>query len=168
VEPTREKSYKRRIAELEAENAALKKRVADLEAQVAKLTEQIAKLSKNSSNSSKPPSSDIVKPSKDQKSKKRRRQGGQTGHPGVNRQPFTSEQIDDTQDLPAGACDCGCRRRGKKLDQVRIHQFAELRDDPLIITEYRLHSYVCPCCGQIVWAQRRAGRLRYRADFLDQ
>jgi len=47
VEPTREQRYQRRIAELEAENAALKKRVADLEAQVAKLTEQIAQLSKN-------------------------------------------------------------------------------------------------------------------------
>jgi len=61
VEPTREKRYKRRIAQLEAENATLKKEVAELKAQVAELkqtvhhlTEQIAKLSKNSSNSSKP------------------------------------------------------------------------------------------------------------------
>jgi len=30
VEPTREKSYKRRIAQLEAENAALKEEVAEL------------------------------------------------------------------------------------------------------------------------------------------
>jgi transposase len=160
VEPTREKRYQRRIAELEAENAALKKEVAALKAQVAELkqtvlhlTEQIAKLSKNSTNSSKPPSSDIVKPPRDQRSTKRRRQGGQPGHPGVNRQPFTSEQIDDTQELHAKVCDCGCRRRGKKLDQVRIHQFAELRDDPLMVIEYRLHGYVCPRCGQIVWAQ---------------
>ena len=34
---TREKRYKQRIAELEAENAALKKEVAELKAQVAKL-----------------------------------------------------------------------------------------------------------------------------------
>ena len=153
MEPTREKRYKRRIARLEVENAALKKEVADLRAQVAKLSEQIAKLSKNSSNSSKPPSSDIVKPPKDKKSKKRRRQGGQPGHPGVNRKPFTSEQIGDTQELHAKVCECGCRHRGKELDQVRIHQFAELRDHPLIVTEYRLHGYVCPRCGQIVWAK---------------
>ena len=157
MEPTREKRYKRRIAQLEAENAALKKRVADLEAQIAQLTEQIAKLSKNSSNSSKPPSSDIVKPPKDRKSKKRRCQGGQPGHPGVNRQPFTRDQIDDTQELYATGCDCGCRRRGKKLEQVRIHQFAELRDDPVVVIEYRLHGYVCPRCGQIVWAQLPEG-----------
>ena len=71
MEPTREKRYKRRIAQLEAENATLKKEVAELKEQVAelnklvvKLTEQIAKLSKNSSNSSKPLSSDIVTPNR--------------------------------------------------------------------------------------------------------
>jgi len=157
VEPTREKRYKRRIAQLEAENAALKKEVTDLKAQVVKLTEQIAKLSKNSSNSSKPPSSDIVKPPKNKKSKRRRPQGGQPGHPGVTRPPFTSEQIDATQDLHAQGCVCGCRRRGKTLDHVRIHQFAELREDPLIVTEYRLHGYVCPRCGRMVWAKLPEG-----------
>ena len=160
MEPTQEQRYQRRIAELEAANAALKKRVADLEAQVAKLSElvvklneQIAQLSKNSSNSSKPPSSDIVKPPKGKRSKQRRRQGGQPGHPGINRPPFTRDQIDQTLALPAGACACGCQRRGKTLDQVRIHQFAELRDDPLLVTEYRLQGHVCPRCGQIGWTQ---------------
>lgn len=160
MEPTREKKYKRRIAQLEAENAALRKEVAELKAQVAQLnklvaqlTEQIAKLSKNSSNSSKPPSSDIVKPPQDKPSKKRRRPGGQPGHPGVNRPPFTQDQIDHTLEVPAGPCACGGRSRGKELDQVRVHQLVELRDDPLVVTEYHLHGYVCPCCGQTVWAQ---------------
>jgi len=164
VEPTREKRYKRRIAQLESQLArrderiaALEKEVAELKQTVLHLTEQIAKLSKNSSNSSKPPSSDIVKAPQGKKSRKRRRQGGQPGHLGVNRQPFTSEQIDETLEVPAGPCDCGCRRQGKKLDQVRIHQCAELRDDPLIVTEYRLHGYVCPGCGQIVWAKLPEG-----------
>ena len=145
MEPTREQRYQRRIAELE-------KQVAELIQENKRLAEKIAQLSKNSSNSSKPPSSDIVKPPQGKRSKKRRRQGGQPGHPGVNRQPFTCDQIDQTLELPAGACDCGCRRRGKTLDQVRMHQFAELRDDPLLVTEYRLHGYVCPRCGQVVWA----------------
>jgi transposase len=157
VEPTREIRYKRRIAKLEAQLAQRDEQIAELIRQNKKLTEQIAKLSKNSSNSSKPPSSDIVKPPKDRKSKKRRRQGGQAGHPGVNRQPFTRDQIDDTQELHTKGCDCGCRRRGKKLDQVRTHQFAELRDDPLVVTEYRLHGYVCPRCGQTVWAKLPEG-----------
>jgi len=108
VEPTGEPAYKRRIAELEAENAALKKEVSALKSQVAdlvrqnaQLAEQIARLSKNSANSSKPPSSDIVKPPQVQRSKKRRRPGGQPGHPGVGRLPFTSDQIDQTRELPA-------------------------------------------------------------------
>ncbi len=72
----REKFYKRRIAELEAQLKQRDERIATLQKQVAellkvnaelaeqvmKLTDKIAKLSKNSSNSSKPPSSDIVKP----------------------------------------------------------------------------------------------------------
>ena len=66
---------------------------AELTEQVIKLTEKVAKLSKNSSNSSKPPSSDIVKPPKTPKSKGPHRQGGQPGHTGVNRQPFSPEQI---------------------------------------------------------------------------
>ena len=114
MEPTREKRYRRRIAQLEAQLArrderiaALEKEVAELKQTVLHLTEQIAKLSKNSSNSSKPPSSDIVKPPQGKKSKKRRRQGGQPGHPGVNHQPFTSEQIDETLEVPAGPCDWG-------------------------------------------------------------
>jgi transposase len=160
----KEQFYIQRISELEAHLkhrderiVKLEKEVAELKQTIHHLTEQIAKLSKNSSNSSKPPSSDIVKPPKDNRSKKRHRQGGQPGHPGVNRQPFTSDQIDQTLEVPAGACDCGCRCRGKKLDQVRIHQFAELRDDPLIVTEYRLHGYVCPRCGQSVWAKLPEG-----------
>jgi hypothetical protein len=64
VEPAREQTYKRRIAELEAENAELKSEVAALKSEVKRLAELVAALSKNSSNSSKPPSSDIVKPPK--------------------------------------------------------------------------------------------------------
>lgn len=164
MEPTREKRYQRRIAKLEAQLAQRDERIAALEKQVAelirqnkRLTEQIVKLSKNSSNSSKPPSSDIVKPPKGKRSTKRRRQGGQPGHPGVNRQPFTPDQIDQRLELPAGACDCGCRHRGQKLDPVRIHQFAELRENPLMVTEYRLHGYVCRRCGRIVWAKLPEG-----------
>ena len=93
MEPTTEQAYQRRIAELEAE-------VAELKAQVARLSSQIAKLSKNSSNSSKPPSSDIVKPPKSTSwkegdSRKRKRKiGGQPGHPKHERPAFSPEDID--------------------------------------------------------------------------
>jgi len=150
VKPTREKAYQRRIAELEKELAALIE-------QNAKLVERVAKLSKNSSNSSKPPSSDIVKPPKDKGSKGPRRAGGQVGHPGVNRPPFPPERIDHTENLRPGDCQCGHHGRGPGMDKPRIHQVAALRDDPVIVTEYRLYGYVCPKCERVVWAKLPEG-----------
>ena len=176
--PTRRQSYQRRIAELEAQVAQRDKQIAALEKQVAelvrhnqilieqntelakhiaKLEQQVAVLSKNSSNSSKPPSSDIVKPPKEAKSKGRRRQGGQPGHRGVNRQPFTTEQIDETVEVPAGRCCCGHKGRGQPMDEPRIQQVAELSEKPIIVTEYRLDGYVCSKCGREVWAELPAG-----------
>jgi len=74
------------IAELRAENVALKRR--------------LAKLEKDSSNSHKPPSSDIVKPArKTIKGKGHKRKiGGQPGHPKHERTPFTPEQLDAAWD----------------------------------------------------------------------
>ncbi len=150
MDSTRERFYQRRIAELEAT-------VAELIKQNAKLAEQVAKLSKNSSNSSKPPSSDIVKPSKDKGPNGPRRQGGQRGHPGANRNPFTSDQVNQTAELHAGTCDCGHPGRGEAIEQPHIQQVAELHQDPIIVTEYRLHGFVCPQCGRTVWAQLPPG-----------
>ena len=68
--------------------APLHKRIAELEAEVARLK-------KNSSNSSKPPSSDIVKPPHaDPSGGKKRRIGGQPGHAKHQRPEFPPEQID--------------------------------------------------------------------------
>ena len=97
-----EQFYKQQIADLQVENVALKEQVAELlkaneqlvrknaelTERVTKLTEKVAKLSRNSSNSSKSPSSDIVKPPKAKQADVPRRQGGQSGHKGFNRQPF--------------------------------------------------------------------------------
>ena len=147
MEPTREKRYKRQIAELEAENAALKKEVAELKAQVAelnklvvKLTEQIAKLSKNSSNSSKPPSSDIVKPPKDQRSTKRRRQGGQPGHIKHERTPFATKEIDEFQTHTLDTCpDCGGKLE-KVKNSSKVVQQVEVVKKP---THIEQHTGLC-------------------------
>lgn len=170
MEPTR-KYYQRRIAELERQLAERDERIAALEKhiaelikqnaklaeQVATLSEQVAKLSKNSSNSSKPPSSDIVKPPKDKGTTGRRRQGGQVGHRGVNRPPFPPERIDRTVPLDPGACRCGHKGGGQPIDEPRIQQVAELRENPILVTEYRLHGYTCSECGQTVWAELPEG-----------
>ena len=146
MEPTKEQFYLRRIAELE-------KQVAELLAQVAKLTEQVARLSKNSSNSSKPPSSDIVKPPKPDNPNGPRRQGGQPGHKGVTRSPFRPEQIDRVEELYPTRCLHGHDGKLEPTGQSKIQQVAELCQNPLEITEYRLHAYCCSICGELVWAQ---------------
>ena len=164
MEPTKEQFYLRRIAELQTQVAqrderiaALEKQVAELRAQVARLAEQVARLSKNSSNSSRPPSSDIVKPPKPDNPKGPRKQGGQPGHQGINRQPFRADQIDRVEELrPLGCPHCHDGNL-EPTGQVKIQQVAELRDNPIKITEYRLHGYHCSVCGKVVWADLPPG-----------
>jgi transposase len=157
VKPTQEQFYLRRIAELEKRNAELLKENTKLAEQVAKLTQQVATLSKNSSNSSKPPSSDIVKPPKPDNPKGPRRQGGQPGHQGVNRPPFRAEQIDRIEELHPRRCPHGHDAKLEPTGQSKVQQVAELRENPLEITEYRLHAYRCSICGEVVWAELPPG-----------
>ncbi|MCK5711165.1 MAG: IS66 family transposase, partial [Hyphomicrobiaceae bacterium] len=159
MEPTREQTYLRRHAELEAENAGLRRQNAQLLAQVdrltqqvAKLTEQVARLSKNSSNSSKPPSSDIVKPPKPTDAKGPRTQGGQPGHKGVTRRPFRDDQIDRLEELHPTDCPHCHSASLEPTGRFKSQQVAELREKPLRITEYRLYGYRCATCGKLVWA----------------
>jgi len=147
VEPTREQWYQRRIAELEAQ-------VADLKAHVARLAEQVAKLSKNSSNSSKPPSSDIVKPPKPPApaGRKKRRIGGQPGHPKHDREPFRPEELNDTRQYRLDRCpDCGGKLRPSKGD-ARVVQQVEVIDQPVEIVEHRSEACWCSRCGKNVYA----------------
>jgi len=153
----REQFYKQRIAELEKQVAELLKANDALIRKNAELSEQIAKLSRNSSNSFKPPSSDIVKPPSPEQSDGPRRQGGQTGHKGINRQPFGPDRIDKMVELHAGCCDCGYKGSGKPIAKPKIQQTLELRPDLAMVIEYRLYGYICPECGRIVWAKLPAG-----------
>ena len=139
-------------------------RIAELEEQVAKLikinaelADKVAKLSKNSSNSSKPPSSDIVKPAKPKPTTGSARQGGQPGHKGISRQPFESNQIDETIPLYPGDCDCGYTGCGKPIKKPKIQQTVELVEKPVRITEFHLYGFICPVCGRVIWAKLPVG-----------
>jgi len=148
VEPTREQGYQRRIAELEAQVRQRDERIAALERHVAQLAAQVATLSKNSSNSSKPPSSDIVKPPKPlPPSGRKRRIGGQPGHPRHERPAFPPEQIDAIRTYRLDRCpDCGGRL--KPLADPRVIQQVEIVRQPVRIVEHRAHSYRCMHCGK--------------------
>ena len=90
--------------------ARQRREIEELRELVLQLRDKIAKLEKNSSNSSKPPLSDIVDPQPGRKKKKKRKIGGQKGHPKPSRQPFAADEIDRTvvHKLPAEEV----RRRG--------------------------------------------------------
>lgn len=114
---------------------------------VTALEAEVSRLKKDSSNSSKPPSSDIVKPPRPNPSGKKRRIGGQPGHPRHERRPFPPDQVDEIQRHTLDRCpDClgklvATGEAGKVIQQV------ELANKPLIVTEHRAAAYRCPCCG---------------------
>jgi len=165
VEPTKGQWYQRRIAELEAQVRQRDQRIAALEcqnarlaAQVARLTEQVAKLSKNSSNSSKPPSSDIVKPPKstscrEGNSRKRKRKiGGQPGHPKHEREPFSSDDLDDVREYELNCCpDCGGSLSSRPRE-TRVVPQVELAERPVEILEHRAEGCWCRRCKKVVYA----------------
>ena len=128
--------YEARIAELEAENAALKTRVADLEAQ----------LRTNSQNSSKPPSTDgpgqpatrsLRKPSK-------RKPGGQDGHRGQ-----TLAQVSDPDVVirhePSCCRGCGSDLTGAAEVNCSRRQVFDIPPIKVHVTEHQIVSRRCPC-----------------------
>lgn len=136
-----------RITELEAE-------VAELKRLLAKALDEIARLKRNSRTSSKPPSSDIVKPPRESSGTqakgggKKRKPGGQPGHPKHTRPPFAAERVDQAYEYDwADAGDAW-----QPLDDFSILQQVELREHPLIVTEHRFRRYRHRISGKIVTA----------------
>lgn len=124
-------------------------RIAELEAQVAALLKQIAeleeKLGQNSSNSSKPPSSDPPTVEHKPKPSTGRARGGQPGHKGHRRELFPPEKVRKVFDCKPSHCGkCHAKLRGEDPEPHR-HQVAELpRLEPLV-DEFRLHTLECSC-----------------------
>ncbi|MGK2956059.1 MAG: IS66 family transposase [Solirubrobacterales bacterium] len=122
--------------------------VRQLVGRVEQLEREIARLKKDSSTSSKPPSSDIVKPMpKPAKGKGRKRKiGGQPGHPKHERTPFTPDQLHAAWDYTLEQCpDCGGELKGARR-KPRVIQQVELLDQPVRIEEHHAHAYWCPRC----------------------
>jgi transposase len=124
--------------------------VLKLQARIEALEAENARLRKDSSNSHKPPSSDIVKPPPaTQRHGKKRRIGGQPGHPRHERPPFPPEQIDQTRTYTLKRCpDCGGRLK-RSSEPSRIVQQVELVEKPVIVTQHRALTYWCPHCLKV-------------------
>jgi transposase len=135
-----------RVAEQDKQLAAQRQQIAALEAEVARLK-------KNSSNSSKPPSSDIVKPPKPVPPQGGKREiGGQPGHEGHFRQPFTAQAIDRVVPYTLGTCPgCGGKLLPAKAPP-RVIQQVELVPRLVEVTEHRAGAFYCRHCDQIHYA----------------
>jgi len=135
------------MALIEELHSSYGKRIAELEA-------RIARLEKDSSNSHKPPSSDIVKPPPPaRRHGKKRRIGGQPGHPRHQRPPLAPDQIDETRLYALAQCpDCGGALQPSP-QPPRVIQQVELVQKPVIVTEHRAPAYWCAHCRKVHRAQ---------------
>jgi transposase len=122
--------------------------VAPLQKRIAELEAEVARLKKNSSNSSKPPSSDIIKPPHGDppggSGGKKRHIGGQPGHAKHQRPEFPPEQIDDTV-----AYELAAPGPLAPLNQWRKLQQVELAEKPFVVIEHRARLYRDPATGTI-------------------
>lgn len=114
----------------------------------------IARLLKNSSNSSKPPSSDdIIKPKGKKKNGKKRKIGGQPGHPKHERPLFPKELINDSYDYRLATCPiCNGTVTFVADKEPRIIQQVELKEVVINIEEHRSYAYWCEDCQKIHYA----------------
>jgi transposase len=138
-----------------SECARLKARVVELEA-------QLAAARKHSGNSSKPPSSDIVKPPKHGPSgkDKKRRRGGQSGHPRHERPAFAPEQVDQRHDYILDQCpDCGGQLEDADA-APRVMQQVEIREKPIRIEEHRGLPSWCAKCQKVHYAPLPAEKVK--------
>ena len=126
-----------------AEIERLMAQIEALQSRIAELELALAKAKKDSSTSSKPPSSDIVNPKPKQKKpgrRKKRKRGGQPGHPRQLREPLPPERVDETIDYEIE--DGEIQRLGlTPTGEFEVIQHIELPKSPVHVTEYRLAIY---------------------------
>jgi transposase len=158
---------------LEARVAELERQLARALARIAELETQLAAARKNSRTSSKPPSSDIVKPPRSVGGKrlKKRKRGGQPGHPLHERPAFAAEEINKVYEHFHTHCpDCGhVLQRSRQT--ARVVQQAEIIARPLRVEEHRAPATWCPHCRKVHYAPlpeaiRKAGLLGPRLTTL--
>ncbi len=135
--------------EIESEmTPAVKAFVAQLLARIEELEEKVQKPTPQ--NSSLPPSTQHPharpKP-KPKTGKKKRKQGGQKGHPKQSRELIAPEECDDIIPcIPDHCRRCGDVLAGTDAQPIR-HQVWDLPPIEPIVIEYQQHRIHCPCCG---------------------
>lgn len=130
------------IAQLLRQNEQQAEQIRLLTEENQQLRERIARLEKNSSNSSKPPSSDIINPQPENKKRKKRKIGGQKGHPKHRRPLFEADEINQTiiHKLPVKEI----RRRGLiSIEQTESAlQQIDLPEKLYHVIDHRVQLYI--------------------------
>ena len=136
------------IAELIRRLDEALRRIAEQDARIAELE---ARLGQNSRNSSKPPSSDFPGAAKPEAGSTGRKRGGQPGHEPSRRELLPPEQVDQIEDhWPAVCEECKATLPGElraEVGEPARYQVTELPRVQAHVTEHRLHSQFCECCG---------------------
>jgi transposase len=145
------------IERLREENERLRKQLEEQAKRIADLERQLALKHQNSTMTSKPPSSDGLageQRARGRRLKRRRKAGGQPGHPGHHRELVPIERVDEIVDLAPEACRRCARRLHARhtIGAPRRHQVTELPAIAAHITEYRCHRRRCPDCDTITVA----------------
>lgn len=126
---------------------------------LGKIQELEARLNKSPQNSSLPPSSQHphARPPRADKGSKKKKRGGQPGHPRHLRALIPSQDCDAVVPLKPLACrSCATKLKGTDPEPLR-HQVWELPEIKPIVTEYQQHRLICPCCGESTCALLPAG-----------
>ncbi len=123
------------------------------------------KASASSRNSSSPPSTDASKTRQQRRAEarekakellgrdgKKRKAGGQHGHPGAGRELLSEDRMQEIVDHYPGECG-GCGRQFTDEEKVPRHgpgrhQVAELPPTAVVYTEHRTHRLRCPGCAK--------------------
>jgi len=133
-----------------------------LEAEILELKEHIARLEKKSATSSTPQSSDIIPPQPiGVMKKKKRKRGGQLGHPKHSRQLFSADAIDETIVHKLADEEVKHRKLTELPKTALALQQISLPKKLYRITEHRVQLYQT-CDGKIISAKlppaiRKAG-----------
>ena len=140
-----------RIADLEAENAALREHVRVLLERVQELE---ARLAKDSHNSSKPPSSDGLKRQLPRTRSLRRasgkRSGGQLGHRGETLALVAEpDVVEEHRPAVCAACQTALDGRAEAVGVVERRQVRDLPPVRLQVTEHQALRVRCPACEHL-------------------